>query len=409
MPVKEKPKNKTIKSQASAIDETIDWKTLYESLLSKVDKLSDQVATLLLQNEKKDDLNQQLLEKIKYLEKTKSNDASKLDVKFDTSVNVKSKKVSFAKVVGNEVKKKEKVIKNDGNKITVKSIRKSIWEGKELKYYLEIENDEEVYYEWIASSQCDKSLENMIKKFHEENPYAPSMEDITIQEAIMTEKKNKKEIWTKIQKKNTKNLDAKDIGFIANSLVKPIQEPKKFDKVSFEITNKRILHKFSYKQKKDTFVKIFQQFGIYSLMARFSFVGNSIIEIYAIEENIETITGRMQNNGWTKCVFNPEEKPEFSSPDQEKIQKEALISRIAYLFNSTTIKNLQQAFLIGLKEGTVDKILLKVAEVNKQKQEKKDGLKDKKISIHSDLKFIQESKVFKTNEGKVGTKPTNCL
>ena len=45
----------------------------------------------------------------------------------------------------------------------------------------------------------------------------------------------------------------------------------------------------------------------------------------------------MQNNGWTKCVFNPEEKPEFSSHDQEKTQKEALINRIAYLYNSTKI------------------------------------------------------------------------
>ena len=89
----------------------------------------------------------------------------------------------------------------------------------------------------------------------------------------------------------------------------------------------------------------------------------------------------MQNNGWTKCVFNPEEKPEFSSHDQEKTQKEALINRIAYLYNSTTIKNLQQAFLCGLKEDTIQKILSRVEEIIKERQDKKDGLKDKEISL----------------------------
>ncbi len=64
-PEKSKSKNKTsIKSQASSIDETNDWKQLYEDLVKKFDKLSGQMDTLLLQTEKKDNLIQELLEKV---------------------------------------------------------------------------------------------------------------------------------------------------------------------------------------------------------------------------------------------------------------------------------------------------------------------------------------------------------
>jgi hypothetical protein len=176
-------------------------------------------------------------------------------------------------------------------------------------------------------------------------------------------------------------LEASEIGFIAKSLTTSPDNPKEFDKICFSIMNKRILQKFSYKQKKETFEKIFTQYGIAPMITRFSLIGHSVLEIYAIKENIESISARMLNNGWSILKFDPEETPVFSTMEQATAQKEALIRRIAYLYTGTNIKNLQKAFLIGIGDENIEKILNLAEGIRNERYEKQNGLKDKEIFI----------------------------
>ena len=79
---------------------------------------------------------------------------------------------------------------------------------------------------------------------------------------------------------------------------------------------------FTYTQKQTTIKKIIHQYGLNQKVVRISLVGDSVLELYTIQEEKEIVISRMQSNGWNLVNFKPEELPEFTSNKDENAQEQ---------------------------------------------------------------------------------------
>jgi hypothetical protein len=153
-----------------------------------------------------------------------------------------------------------------------------------------------------------------------------------------------------------------------------------FKRLSFKIEQTKILHKLIYRQKQALLKRITTQIGVYQLTARTSLIGNSILELYAIEENQSTIRNRMQANGWTEIEFKPEEEPDFMKENADKnLDASKLINRLAYLYAGTTVQNLRKAFMEDISVETQMKILERVEEIVEQRKDVREGRANAKL------------------------------
>jgi hypothetical protein len=289
------------------------------------------------------------------------------------------KTVKFTDVVKRDVvKASEVIIKSEE---TVMEIKASSWKGNELFYFIELESGIE---KWIKSSDC-KSIIEMVNEFHKQNPGAPNASDYSLVDSIKMENKKKKNIMGKIKKNQARKLDVDDIGFIANSLVQEVNKPKEFSKVAFNITNKRVFRGFSYAQKHATIKKIIHQYGLNQKVVRISLVGDSVLELYTIKEEEETVIARMKSNGWNLINFKPEELPEFSSKNDEMAQKTALINRIGFLYAGTTLINLRKILLEDISEESRAEIIKRAEEIVEKRNAIKEGRAQAKLVQKSEL------------------------
>jgi hypothetical protein len=263
----------------------------------------------------------------------------------------------------------------------VLEIKQSFWKGSNLTYLLVLGSGEE---KWVASSECS-SIKAMVDEFHKLNPGAPNLNDYSLQDSIKSDLRKKRQIMSKIKKNETRKLQADEIGFIANSLVKEAGKPKEFSKVSFSISNKRVFKGFTYAQKKNTLQKIIHQYGLNQKVVRISLVGDSILELYVISEEKEIVTARMQSNGWTQVEFNPEDLPSFSSNKDEMAQRAALINRIAFLYAGTTLQNLKKVLTEDLSESTKEGVINRANEILDKRVAIKEGRAQAKLVPKSDL------------------------
>jgi hypothetical protein len=110
-------------------------------------------------------------------------------------------------------------------------------EGKLSHFLLLLGSGQE---KWVASSECS-SIKAMLEDYHKVNPGAPNLNDYSLQDSLKTDIRKKRQSMSKIKKNQSIKLQADEIGFIATSLVKESGKPKEFSKVSFSITNQRVL------------------------------------------------------------------------------------------------------------------------------------------------------------------------
>ena len=310
----------------------------------------------------------------------KKNESSADKTPFSKVPNDLAKKsVKFTDVVKRNAVKATEVIINSEE--TVMEIKASSWKGNELYYYIELESGIE---KWIKSSDC-KSIKEMVNEFHNLNPGAPNESDYSLADSIKIENKKKKNIMGKIKKNQTSKLKVDDIGFIASSLVKEVNKPKKFSKVAFGITNKRVFRGFTYTQKQATLKKIIHQFGLNQKVVRISLIGDSVLELYTISEEKDLVIARMQSNGWNLIDFKPEEIPEFNSKKDEKDQKGALINRLAYLYAGTYLINLKETILQDISEEIQQEIISRAEEIIKKRNDIKEGRVQAKLVQKSEL------------------------
>lgn len=305
-------------------------------------------------------------------------------------------KTPFSKVPRDVAKKTVKFVdvvkrnfvnatKEDKEKINseeiVLEIKASSWKGNSLSYLILMESGIE---KWIKSSECT-SIQGMVNEFHKQNPGAPNASDYSLVDSIKMENKKKKNIMGKIRKNQARKLDVDDIGFIANSLVQEVNKPKEFSKVAFNITNKRVFRGFSYAQKHATIKKIIHQYGLNQKVVRISLVGDSVLELYTIKEEEESVISRMKSNGWNLFNFKPEELPEFSSKNDEIAQKTALINRIGFLYAGTTLINLRKILLEDISEATRAEIITRAEEIIEKRNAIKEGRAQAKLVQKSEL------------------------
>ena len=118
---------------------------------------------------------------------------------------------------------------------------------------------------------------------------------------------------------------------------------------------------------------------------RISLVGDSILELYSIKEEENTVVSRMKSNGWNLIKFTPEELPEFSSQKDEVAQKMALINRVAFLYAGTTLVNLRKVLLQDISEATGLQILARAGEILEKRTAIKEGRAQAKLVQKSEL------------------------
>jgi hypothetical protein len=219
----------------------------------------------------------------------------------------------------------------------------------------------------------------MVDEFHKLNPGAPNLNDYSLQDSIKSDLRKKRQIMSKIKKNETRKLQADEIGFIANSLVKEAGKPKEFSKVSFSISNKRVFKGFTYAQKKNTLQKIIHQYGLNQKVVRISLVGDSILELYVIREEEEIVTARMQSNGWSQVQFNPEDL--LSQATRMKLRKKQHLSinRIAFLYAGTMLQNLKKLLIDDLSESAKESVLNRANEILDKRVAIKEGRAQAKL------------------------------
>lgn len=290
---------------------------------------------------------------------------------------IAKKTVKFADVV------KRDVVKASVGKIEgiVLEIKASCWKGANLTYLLMFDSGVE---KWIKASDC-ASVQGMVAEFHKQNPGAPNLEDYSLADSLKQEKKKKKDIIGKIKKSQSSKLQFDEIDFIAQSLVKQSEKPKEFSKVAFSIANKRVFKGFTYSQKQATIKRIIHQYGLNQKVVRISLVGDSILELFTIKEEENTVVSRMKSNGWNLIKFTPEELPEFNSQKDEVAQKMALINRVAYLYAGTTLVNLRKVLLQDISEATGLQILARAGEILEKRTAIKEGRAQAKLVQKSEL------------------------
>jgi hypothetical protein len=402
-----KPEVEEVKENASNslsrdVIESRDEKNFLLAQLHKkddqIEKLSESVSCMTKEIQKLNNLIIKLQEQVvKSQENTSSTSKGVHHIPFSKVLQPEGKKngslsekTPLAKVPSVPAKKTVKfadVVKRDLSKVSLPSdevvleIKQSCWKGTNLSYLLFFESGQE---KWISSSECS-SIQAMVDQFHKLNPGSPNVNDYSLQDSLKRDLKKKREIMSKIKKNQSKKLKADEIGFIANSLVKEAGKPKEFSKVSFSISNKRVFKGFTYAQKKNTLLKIIHQYGLNQKVVRISLVGDSILELYVISEEKETVTARMQSNGWTQVEFNPEDLPSFSSNKDEIAQKEALINRIAFLYAGTTLQNLKKLFIADLSESAKEGVLNRAKEIMDKRVAIKEGRAQAKLVPKSDL------------------------
>ena len=364
----------------------------------QIDRLSESMACMTKEIQKLNDLIIKLQEQVaKSQENNSSTSKGVHNIPFSKVLQPEGKKngslsekTPLAKVPSVPAKKTVKfadVVKRDLVNVSLPSdevvleIKQSFWKGSNLTYLLVLGSGEE---KWVASSECS-SIKAMVDEFHKLNPGAPNLNDYSLQDSIKSDLRKKRQIMSKIKKNETRKLQADEIGFIANSLVKEAGKPKEFSKVSFSISNKRVFKGFTYAQKKNTLQKIIHQYGLNQKVVRISLVGDSILELYVIREEEEIVTARMQSNGWSQAQFNPEDLPSFSSNKDEIAQKTALINRIAFLYAGTTLQNLKKVLIEDLSESAREGVLNRANEILDKRVAIKEGRAQAKLVPKSDL------------------------
>ena len=290
------------------------------------------------------------------------------------------KTVKFADVVKRDAAKTLTPEKSKIEGIVVE-IKSSCWKGKDLSYLLMFDSGVE---NWVKSSDCT-SIQEMLNDFHKQNPGAPNALDYSLADSLKMDNRRKKAIMSKIKKNNSRKLQSDEIEFIASSLVKESGKPKEFSKVCFSITNKRVFKGFTYAQKKTTLQKIVHQYGINQKVVRISLVGDSILELYTLSEEKETVIARMKSNGWNQVEFNPEDLPDFASKKDEDAQKTALMNRIAFLYAGTTLQNLRKLFIEDLSESIKESVLTRANEIMEKRIAIKEGRAQAKLVPKSEL------------------------
>ena len=134
-----------------------------------------------------------------------------------------------------------------------------------------------------------------------------------------------------------------------------------------------------------TIKKIIHQFGLNQKVVRISLVGDSVLELYTLKEEKQTVIARMESNGWNLVDFKPEELPKFTSHKDENAQKTALINRVAFLYAGTTLLNLRKILLEDICEDTRNQILERAEEIFEKRNAIKEGRAQAKLVQKSEL------------------------
>jgi L-rhamnose mutarotase len=367
----------------------------------QITKLTESVSCMVKEIQKLNQLVAKLQEQVaKPLQSTSSTSKGVQNVPFSKVLQPEGKKndspgdkTPFSKVPSGIAKKTVKfadVVKRNVAKASpetskiegiVSEIKASCWKGANLTYLLMFDSGVE---KWIKASDC-ASVQGMVAEFHKQNPGAPNLEDYSLADSLKQEKKKKKDIMGKIKKSQSSKLQFDEIDFIAQSLVKEANKPKEFSKVAFSIANKRVFKGFTYTQKQATIKRIIHQYGLNQKVVRISLVGDSILELYTIKEEENTVVSRMKSNGWNLIKFTPEELPEFSSQKDEVAQKMALINRVAFLYAGTTLVNLRKVLLQDISEATGLQILARAGEILEKRTAIKEGRAQAKLVQKSEL------------------------
>ena len=379
-----------------------DKKFLFAQMQKKdyqIEKLSESVSCMAKEIQKLNSVIQKLQEEVAYSQRNTSRTSkgvhqvplSKVSQPEGKKNGPSTEKTPLSKVPGATAKKTVKftdVVKRDVAKThqqeineVVVEIQASTWKGKELSYSIMFESGVE---KWIKASDC-LSIQGMVNEFHRKNPGAPNKDDYSLTDSLKLDYKKKKIIMSKIKKNQATKLQSEDIGFIAKSLVKEIGKPKEFSKVAFGISNKRVFKGFTYAQKQSTIKKIIHQFGLNQKVVRISLVGDSVLELYTLKEEKETVIARMESNGWNLVDFKPEALPKFSSHKDENAQKTALINRVAFLYAGTTLINLRKILLEDISEDTRNQIVERAEEIHEKRTAIKEGRAQAKLVQKSEL------------------------
>jgi hypothetical protein len=406
---KSKPKKPEVEKEevdasnfARDVTTSCDEKNFFIAQLHKkddqIDKLSESVSCMTKEIQKLNNVIIKLQEQVaKSQENASCTSKGMHNIPFSKVLQPEGKKngslsedTPLAKVPSVPAKKTVKfadVVKRDLVNVSLPSdevvleIKSSCWKGSNLTYLLIFGSGQE---KWVASSECS-SIRAMVDEFHKVNPGAPNLNDYSLQDSLKSEMRKKRQIMSKIKKNESRKLQADEIGFIANSLVKESGKPKEFSKVSFSITNKRVFKGFTYAQKKNTLVKIIHQYGLNQKVVRISLVGDSILELYTISDEKEIVIARMKSNGWNQVEFNPEDVPAFTSNKDEIAQKIALINRIAFLYAGTTLLNLKKIFIEDLSDTVKQEVINRSNEILEKRIAIKEGRAQAKLVPKSEL------------------------
>jgi hypothetical protein len=406
---KSKPKKPEVEKEevdasnfARDVTTSCDEKNFFIAQLHKkddqIDKLSESVSCMTKEIQKLNNVIIKLQEQVaKSQENASCTSKGMHNIPFSKVLQPEGKKngslsedTPLAKVPSVPAKKTVKfadVVKRDLVNVSLPSdevvleIKSSCCNGSNLTYLLIFGSGQE---KWVASSECS-SIRAMVDEFHKVNPGAPNLNDYSLQDSLKSEMRKKRQIMSKIKKNESRKLQADEIGFIANSLVKESGKPKEFSKVSFSITNKRVFKGFTYAQKKNTLVKIIHQYGLNQKVVRISLVGDSILELYTISDEKEIVIARMKSNGWNQVEFNPEDVPAFTSNKDEIAQKIALINRIAFLYAGTTLLNLKKIFIEDLSDTVKQEVINRSNEILEKRIAIKEGRAQAKLVPKSEL------------------------
>jgi hypothetical protein len=177
--------------------------------------------------------------------------------------------------------------------IKVKLISSSKWIGKKF-YYLVHFNDSDWPERWLEPSQF--SADSAICAFHKENPGCPTADDYVDFNEWKTVQRKQRNIRKKLD--GNRNLSQADIEFIAKGITHQAESPKEFKRLHFSITNKRDLRRCTYNQKITVISKVLHTYGLSGSVARISFIGDSVLEVYIQAAEEETFVQRMTLTRW---------------------------------------------------------------------------------------------------------------